>query len=776
MLGSLAVAAKFGFLMVVAIIFVIAAMAFLLATAGYAFNVVKNAFWSRTVQIAKIQDSASANTDRAPYLIARADELAQRVPLDALYEIKVPALATRFGPKDDFKFLDPVKITIQGVNLPEIVKGLWAALPDDQITVTGEPEPAGSGSGMRLELNDPAGAKKSWLLHSDKSASGEATREIIDQAIYKMVYYLYYDPTSRKTAPKVNFPTERALVAFYSGQQYLGAYQQKLGTVDLSEVQKKDETQKPSDQSQKPYPDLDEAEKQFRILYQEMPEFTEGLMLLGITLMEQKKETEAIDVFDRVKVILFRNAQANQATQGQKLDAALSSTRLNIEEKKALLSAMLFRATAKRKLYRIWDNHLALAEIQDILPVIGRMHRAPAHPAQEADKDKADRQDFLKIHISVLAEKAYVLGAYLVLLNQRNFDIELNTTSPAGAPATRVAPPTVVALTAAELTNLGTIRTRISAGGAGVDPAKADWLKAYRDKMTAIHDLHKGAVTEAEALFANPPIGDDKWKSTVERFQSDLNNAAGYALFRHAQADNDVTDPDDKFLAECDDALQKLRKAHAAHQNEQTILLNLGLIESYPRCDRAGVNIEQARKHLKQASALKPGDYYPAQLLATLGIREMYTWGPFARSETLNETIDAAEKARMLRPEDGTILALVAQAHMLKWAQIGDEAQRKQSQAKVEAAIALAEKHKATPVHLRTIKLQWLVDQAARAADDAKFDQLKKQIIGDIAPATKAGEDDPSWYGHQLVEDMTALSAQITPMDAKDRATLHWPN
>jgi hypothetical protein len=777
MLGSLAVLVKFGFLILVAGVFVIGATALFIAATGYAAGVVKRAFSPRSVQIAKFQDLVSPrDTDRAPYLLARAEELARPVPLDALYEVKVPVLATRFGAKDDLKFLDDVKINIQGVNLPEVVKNLFAALPDDQTTVTGEAETVGTGSAMRLELKEPSGEKKSWLLRSEKPPSnGEATREIIDQAIYKMVYYLYYDPAVNKLPPTgVNFPSERALVAYYSGQQYLGAYQRKLGAAEISSAQK--DAQKQADELQKQYSDLDEAERQFRILYQEMPNFTDGLMLLGITLMEQKKEAEAIGVFDRVKQNLLRWAEVLAGSQRQRVDAALAANRLNVEEKKALLSAMLFRATAERKLYRVENNHLALAEIEDVLAVIGRLHRPLPPPQREDDKQKADRQDFFKIHISVLAEKAYVLGAYLVLLNQENFATNLDPSAPAGAPVARVNPPELVALTPAILADLTAISARIQAGGAGLEQAKKDWLKAYRDRMTAIYGLHKVAVADAKALFNNVPIDDDKWKTARERFLSDLNNAAGYAQFRHAQATIDFTGKDEVFLAECKGALDNLHEAYAAHQNEQTILLNLGLIESYPRCDREGVNIERARNYLKQASALKPADYYAAQLLATLGIRELYTWGPFAKLETLKDTIDAAEKARMLRPEDGTILALVAQANILQWAQAADDAARKLAATKIEAAITQAEKRKATNVHLHTVRLQWLVNQAAKAADDKQFDDLKTKISVEVGKAIPHAQDDPGWYGHQLLMDAAALSDQLTPLNAKDRSSLHWPN
>jgi hypothetical protein len=759
MLGSLATFVKFSFLIAVALVFFIAATA-------YAINVLCRALSTGVVQVGKFGDlnPSNNNTDRAPYLLARAEELAKPVPLDALYEVKVPPLTSRFGVKDDLKFLDDVKINIQGVNLPDVIKNLFAALPDDQPIVSATPETVASGSAARLEWKEPSGKKKSWLLRSNKLATdAEATRQIIDQAIYAMVYYMHYDPTGPGPPPKgVQFSSERALEAYYSGQQHLSVYQRKRGSTEVEDGLK----------------DLDEAEKRFRVLYQEMPNFTDGLMLLGVTLLEQNNESEAIVIFERIKQNLLREGaeraqpQAAAPVQAQAQAAALE--KLKPEEKKAFFSAKLFQATAQRKLYRVKDNHLALAEIDDIIAKIAPLHAAPVVGAPETPEQKTDRLDFLKIHISVLAEKAYVLGLYLVLLNEVNFIEGLQTTppAPAGQPAPKN-PPAIVALTVDSLTALVAIEERIKAGGAGAEQAKKERLAEYRAKIETIYQMHKTVVTEATDFIKSVPSNDDTWKGARERFRSDLNNAAGYAQYRHAQAVKDVEDNDEPFLTECKNALDSLHEAYAVHQNEQTILLNLGLVESDPRCDPKGKNIERARKYLKQASATKPMDYYAQQLLAALGIREIYTWGPFAKPDVLTDAVAAADRARTLRPEDGTIFALLAQAYILQWAQASD-AQRNEVRPKIEAAIAQAAKRKATPIHLHTVQLQWLVTQAAKSSGD--FNNFKTTLGVKIDAAIADAKDDSSWYGHQLLKDANALKSQLSALEAGKQSSLHWPN
>ena len=163
-------------------------------------------------------------------------------------------------------------------------------------------------------------------------------------------------------------------------------------------------------------------------------------------------------------------------------------------------------------------------------------------------------------------------------------------------------------------------------------------------------------------------------------------------------------------------------------------------------------------------------------MLATLGIRELFAWGPLAKPETLQQAIDAAEKAHRLRPEDGTVLALVAQAYTLQWARADDDKVRKSAKDKIEAAIAQAEKRGATPVHLHTIRLQWLVSQAAKASEDA-FGSFKTLLNMEIDKAIADARDDPSWYGHQLMKDAIALRwPSRRPRRHFLGANLHWPN
>ena len=727
MFDSIVGALKFGFLISFALLF-------LLAAAAFAKSVLERAFSSSVVQIGKFADLKDDTKDRAPLLLARAQELGKPVRLDALYEVSVPPLTSRFGLKDDLKFLDDVKVTVQGVDLPELVKKLFAAIPDDQPLVTAAPEPAASGSAARLEWKEPSGKKYSWLLSSAlPGTDAKATTEIIDQAIYAMVYHMYYDPAVVDTIPQVKFPSRRALEAYYSGQQHLGAYQRRHEPTEL-----------------------DEAEKELRVVYREMPNFVDGLMLLGITLLEKKNEADAIAIFDRA----LRNFP----------DTAAERAKLPNDRRKALYSALLLRAGGMRKLYRLDDDGSALVEVEKLIEVLKTepppaATPPPAKETVEQKAERADRLDFRKLLISAQTEKAYVLGAYLILLNEVNFIAALK---PAAAPAAGAKSyRDAVELPAADATALADLAKKVADGAPDAALARADILKAYKDKAKDIYDRVGTVVTDTAALVDQLPA-DEASKRARDRFRSDLDNAGAYAHFRYASA---VMEDDALFAAECRVALGRLEEAYAVNQNEQNILLNLGLIVGDPRCDPQGRNIEKAKQYLEDAIRLKPNDYYAHQLLATLCIRQVYVFGrELTSADVTARAVKAAEMARALRP-DGTIFAVLAQAYILQYAT--DETKK----ALVEAAIAQAEKRGATPIHRNIVNLQWLVHQAAKLAenDDEKRKALRKKLDADIPTAITTATGNRTFYGRQLLRQAEALRDKLKGLD-KDLATLRWPD
>jgi hypothetical protein len=384
-------------------------------------------------------------------------------------------------------------------------------------------------------------------------------------------------------------------------------------------------------------------------------------------------------------------------------------------------------------------------------------------PTAKGVPETPDQLDYLKIYISALTEEAYALAVDLILLDETNF-IEALTKDQLGR----------LKLSDEERQNLKNIEADLNkTSGDQLKVAQQKRAAAFRTQMERIYELHLAAVKEANDRIDQIDAKDSAGKKVRERFLSDLRNAEAYAQYRHAQA---LEEDDEKFLKKCESARNKLHEAYAVHQNEYTILLNLGLIYGDPRCDPENKYIEFARQFFKQSIAIKPLDYYGHQQLASLAIREAYTWGlEFTKPEIINDAAKSAETARELRPGSGTIFALLAQAYILKWATTSDDNSRKELDPLIETALVQAAKGKASPVHQATARAQWLLQQSRRANDD-QFKILKPQLAAALDNAIQEATVDRSWYGRQLLKDGNALKKALSDLEDKMRSTLRWPN
>jgi hypothetical protein len=503
---------------------------------------------------------------------------------------------------------------------------------------------------------------------------------------YAIVFYIQHDFARSGGPPKgVQFPNRQALEAYYAGRQHLGAYQRERPIQPA---------------------ELDEAEKQFRTLYREMPTFVDGLMLLGLTLSEKRNEDEALIIFKLAEQVLSQKKEKEGP--------------LKPDDRKVLFQAMLFHATAQRKLYQLQTNSQALKELKqlqdDILPLL---------PVPPNVPETADKLDYLKIYISARVEEAYANAVDLILLSDKH-SLEKNDDD------------------------------------------------VFKTQIQQRYAAHRSAVEDAEYRIKQQiDAKDSDGKRVQERFLSDLHNAEGYARYRRAMI---LEEDDKKFLQECEEARSKLHEAYAVHQNEYTILLNLGLVYADPRCDPENKYIEFARHFLKQSIEIKPLDYYGHELLARLAVRQAYTWGlEFIDPEIINEAAKSADTARKLRPISGTLYALLAQVYTVQWAKSSDDNLRKELEPLIEASLLRAERGDATPVHQATARTQWLFQQSRRAKGD-EFKALRLELATALDKAIEVATDDRSWYGKKLLEDANSLKKALDDLGGKSQSILRWPS
>ena len=268
------------------------------------------------------------------------------------------------------------------------------------------------------------------------------------------------------------FPTAEALEAYYAGRWHLDVYQNAYSPEDL-----------------------DRAESHFKTLREAMPRFRDGLLLLGVTLTEQRKEDEAIGVFEQIENDL--------------------PSPTDFRERRHLLEAQLLGAVAHRKRYKLADNHVAVQKLQ----YVATRANALVNDPQVAQW----RVDFLRLYLEALVELCSALGHYQVLLNARNFGSELISID---------APPEIQ-LNPSEKQALD------DADKLPAEQRVEERQKVYRVVKQRIWDSQNSKKRDAEAaldsLESQTPQSGDPIESEVSAYKGRLRSASGYAQYLYAR-------------------------------------------------------------------------------------------------------------------------------------------------------------------------------------------------------------------------------------------------
>jgi hypothetical protein len=720
------------------VVFFAAWLAILAVLVAYSNYIYTRLFGPTIVQVESVvvggSDEAAENV--APYLVTRAKELSEPARLDALYEVQVPPLTNNFGTQDDLKFLSDLQIVIQGVEVRGLVRSFLGLFDLDRYTIAArlEKNTQSPSKALLVEWRKPSGEKQSWLVRvspeADKYKPEEtaiANKLLLDRAIYSLMYFMYFDPAGptewRKpvSTQRERFPNARALEAYYAGQQRLKAYLRSSQPEELVA-----------------------AEREFRLLQQEMPLFTDGLMLLGLTLSEKRDEMEAISVYDRVEQRLRDSPPADFIS------------------KKTLFQARLFKAIAYRKLYQPEHLHQSIRELDELKTDIGAVLKGKI--------EAKDKFDFDKILATVLAEKATGLGYYQILLFHENFVKAL--VSPEAPDGVR---------------QDGNDANRLNQIDQDADKSLAGWNARFAElleQLRRIHKLHTDTLVVAEKALNDIKPPEDlsaelkaAWLEDKNKIVSVLRNAKGYARFRHAQV-NDAYDPksdDAAFLKHCHEALASLNEADAAQPNHYLVLQNLALIYGDPRFDPSGNYIPTAQRLFKRSVDIKQDDYFGHQNLALLAIRQIFSTGvEFAKPDWVNGGINSAEKSRDLRPNNWVALTTLAQLYALRWVQAPSD--RKAADEELfEAAVAAAEQARANPLRILLVRLQWNFLRL-RAATTEQFVDRKTKLLRHLHETREQAERYPTWEGRRLLQIETELTQSVQNADFDRRFGIRWPH
>lgn len=737
-LSALASVAKFALLGVVWLILI----AILVTYSRYFFA---RSFGPAVIEIEKFTAFKEASADLGAQVVARAQELIEPVHLDSLFEVNVPPIRNNFGTKDAIKLPDTVKISLGSANLDLVgaVTAFLSVLPEDRYKLTAQKDETYKDKTLLLQWKPPGEAPRQWLLRVratdgvDSSDTTVVDRILVDRAIYQILYFIYYDPEGpsewRKSFdPKVRFTTARALESFYSGQQRLSAYFRTLEPEHLAQ-----------------------AERQFRNLLEEMPRLVDGLMLLGVTLSEMRKEREAIDIYERAESELA-------FLQADHFDA-----------RKKFFQARLFKAMANRKLYR-WENlHLAVAGMDGLVDELDKTFIDPALSPQ-------DRLEFQKIEATVRAERANTIGYYLILLYGDNFVAALTDSSL----------PKSLKPTPERITELKAIQDAYTSTPAdkGVRTKRNQALSGEKNRLFGLQQI---ALQEArDDLPKITSDGSASGRTERDRIESVIFSAQGYATFRNAQV---RTVSDEEFRNSCQEALQALNRADALQPHHYITLQNLGMIYGDPRFDPPGNSIETARRLFSRSVKIKPDDYFGYQYLALLAARQGHlrglsfvkdqmgaaTTAPIKPDGIIYAGIESAKHALELTPDNWVVHLVLSQLYALRAAALGKDTQGNDlGKADIElmnSSLAAAIVNHANPVRVAAARLQWELLQLVSAARPEEFAKLKQAFADKAKDAHAEADKYFGWEATKLAEDADALTQRVAQTSFDNRAQLRWP-
>ena len=395
----------------------------LAAFVSYTLYIVKIWISPPVVQIASFRIGDEPAENIASYLVARANEIAGPLPLEFLHEVEVPAITNNIGSEGKSPLGD-VKLQIGGVDVPALLRALSAFVPTTHHSVTGFAVFELSNPLLQLEWRQPdSSIRKSWVLTLDRAADNKlAVKLLLDQALYRLFYYMHHDPKGPDEWRKSSIGCVskrggfRGLLRRQEESRFLPPVFQVLRAgssgAAISIASTGDAAVRGRADAVGSHAVGKAGEVEAISVYNE-----------AISAYEPTGEAfKSADVALKKAEDTLKKSAAQTKEERQRATSALEEARKawkdvfqkHVLAQKMLQQAQLFKATALRKRYRWQHSHEALSTLQTLEGNVTALLALPG-------LSDLDRKDFSKIRLGALIEKSYSLGQYLNLLNPPNF-------------------------------------------------------------------------------------------------------------------------------------------------------------------------------------------------------------------------------------------------------------------------------------------------------------------------------------------------------------------
>jgi hypothetical protein len=598
-----------------------------------------------------------------------------------------------FQPQGVAGGMQDVTLEVSGVDVTSVVRLVNKLAAPDEWVVEGDFQVRPDRALLALRLRRGARVIRTWYLDQYKpadAANDEATvkarllEDLIDNAIFQLVYDFVnpgeQDQDLRKWRNVIKnpppFTSPAAVSALYQAQAALASYYARGN-----------------------WQHLDIAVKHLRELQGLMPEFADGLRLLGMALAEQRAESEGVHVYEQLELLLKRRLGPEGSVPAP-------------ENLRRLMQVRLLKATVKCKLGSWRSAHDAVAELTQLEADIQKqLQGASGMPASE----QAAYRELLG---QTAARLAHIYALYLDYLSH----------SALGSVFTdERAPPELRIKDAATIEALGL-----------QSPPQVS-MRIVRDSMrTVVAQYQKYLDTglQQQQLLENDALWDKLQDGARRKTElvSLLRLASGYANYRMAEWERPGSDEQDSlfgatFETRLETAKAELAAADAAHPNHYALLQLLGLAYSEPRDKFADLSL--AEHYLERARRAKPTDYTGQELRAAILLRRIVNRGVDLTSrEALQEGAKWVDSVIEKQETRGAAHLLRAQFQTLLLEIETDAKRRQELRATLQQSLAQTARFLPQALRMEDPDLTWLrvVDETRRLGEGQPFDQSKKEL------------------------------------------------
>lgn len=613
-----------------------------------------------------------------------------------------------FQPKELDGALEKMTMEVSGVDVAKFLQWLNDLAKPDQWVIEGDFQAQSDRALLALRLSRGQRLIRTWYLERRGPSSSDASKnaalldQLVDDAVFQLVYDFQNEAEQdaelrkwRRVIPApTSFPSRFAVAAYYEGQGALGRYY-----------------------AHGDWADLDVALAKFRALRGQMPEFEDGLQLLAIALAEKRNESEAIHVYEQLRMLLSPSESRWEE--------------LSSEQKGRILSIDLLKATATSKLYTWQSTHEAIKALLDLDDKLQK--------EQGSATTNRDKATYAELRAHAAAQLAYTYALYLAYL--RSYTAKEVFANPSAPRELRVTDE----------------REKAVLSEGPPDAAKQIVIRLAREIQKQHEHWIEIGEQQREVLV-------DLWDelNDGERRQSELESrlhlASGYADYRMAEWESDAAKPGDTvfgedFATRLKLAAKELSQSEAAHPNHYLVLQLLGLVYSEPRRNDGFESI--AEQYFERAIEANPSDYYSHELLADLLLRKVANRGVDLTSrETIDRGLREAQTAKDLREISGTAHLLGAEFQTMLLEFETDEGKQRELRAGLAQHLDQAERFLPRAFGRPDPELTWmrLVNATRRLGD---------QLAANGAPATPADKKKQQEAFAKAQQDLIGLTDQL---------------